>query len=188
MAVGIHLVNFRQLLSCGQNVAHAIKNNSNSLVILGSEEVAEGLENTFPAQLDYLRHSAAAGQVGDGPGSLLLSLEVALDQDVDQRLKNSGVHHNLDLITVAGGDVAHSPGGLLDDVHLGVLQQFGEHWHGLGGEDSICLRIVASHNVAESPALYKLQIAGAHDSVNILKVIMGRPKRGSHDADLARVE
>ena len=113
MAVGIHLVNFRQLLSCGQNVAHAIKNNSNSLVILGSEEVAEGLENTFPAQLDYLRHSAAAGQVGDGPGGLLLSLEVALDEDIDQRLQTVGINHGLDLDRVAGGDVGDGPGALL---------------------------------------------------------------------------
>ena len=119
-------------------------------------------------QVHDLLNSSSAGQVSHSPGSLLLSLEVALDQDVDERLKNSGVHHNLDLVTIAGGDVAHSPGGLLDDVHLGVLQQLGEHWHGLGGEDSICLRIVASHNVAESPARYKVQIAKAQNSVNIL--------------------
>ena len=69
-----------------------------------------------------------------------------------------------------------------------MLQQLGENWHGLGGEDSICLRIVASHNVTKSPARHKVQIAGAQNLCHILKVLMGRPKRGSHDADLARVE
>ena len=60
-----------------------------------------------------LLHGAAAGQVGDGPGRLLLSFEVSFDEDVDQRLEAPGVNHHLDLLVVTGGDVGDGPGTFL---------------------------------------------------------------------------
>ena len=60
-----------------------------------------------------LLHGAAAGQVGDGPGSLLLSFEVSFDENVDQRLETAGVNHHLDLLVVTGGDVGDGPGTFL---------------------------------------------------------------------------
>ena len=65
------------------------------------------------AQVDDLLDVAAAGEIGDGPGSFLLSLEVSLDEDIDQRLQTVGINHGLDLDGVAGGDVGDGPGALL---------------------------------------------------------------------------
>ena len=68
-------------------------------VILGGEQVAEGLENALTAQVDNLRHlhnkrvilrskailkskyRSTAGQVGDRPCRLFLGFEVALKQN-----------------------------------------------------------------------------------------------------------
>ena len=133
-------------------------------------------------QVHDLLNSSSAGEISHSPGSLLLSLEVTLDQDVDERLKNSGVHHSLDLITVAGGDVAHSPGGLLDDVHLGVLQELGEHGDGVVLEHGVGLRVVAGDHVAEGaearrhhlqlPAVKQPHQVGDHTGVdNTLKML-----------------
>ena len=63
--------------------------------------------------MDDLLDVAAAGEVGDGPGGLLLGLEVSLDEDIDQRLQTAGINHGLDLDRVAGGDVGDGPGALL---------------------------------------------------------------------------
>ena len=51
-----HLVHLRELFCCRQDVAHTIEDNADSLVILGGEQVAEGLENALTAQVDNLRH------------------------------------------------------------------------------------------------------------------------------------
>ena len=64
-------------------------------------------------QVDDLLDVAAAGEIGDGPGSFLLSLEVPLDEDIDERLQTAGINHGLDLDRVAGGDVGDGPGALL---------------------------------------------------------------------------
>ena len=64
--------------------------------------------------MDNLLDTPPAGEVGHGPGRLLLSLEVSLHQDVDQRLQAAGVDHGLDLIRVAGSDVGDGPGALLE--------------------------------------------------------------------------
>ena len=94
-----HLVHLRELLCCRQDVAHTIEDNADSLVILGGEQIAEGLEHTLAAQVDDLRHlssvikvwnykdsnqeqyRAATGQVCDRPCSLLLCFEVALKKE-----------------------------------------------------------------------------------------------------------
>ena len=63
--------------------------------------------------MDDLLDVAATGEVGDSPGSLLLGLEVSLDENIDQRLQTAGINHGLDLDRVAGGDVGDGPGALL---------------------------------------------------------------------------
>ena len=65
-------------------------------------------------EMDDLLDVAAAGEVGDGPGGFLLCLEVALDEDIDERLQTAGINHGLDLDGVAGGDVGDGPGALLE--------------------------------------------------------------------------
>ena len=55
-----HLVHLRELFCCRQDVAHTIEDNADSLVILGGEQVAEGLEHTLAAQVDDLRHLSSA--------------------------------------------------------------------------------------------------------------------------------
>ena len=64
--------------------------------------------------MDDLLDGAPAGEVGHGPGGLLLRLEVALDEDVDQRLEAARVNHHLDLRVVPCRDVGHRPGALLN--------------------------------------------------------------------------
>ena len=51
-----HLIHLRELLGCCQDVADTIENDADSLVILGGEQVTEGLEDTLAAQVDNLRH------------------------------------------------------------------------------------------------------------------------------------
>ena len=76
------------------------------------------LQSVPPAYLstevDDLLDVAAAGEIGDGPGSFLLSLEVSLDEDIDERLQTAGINHGLDLDGVAGGDVGDGPSALLE--------------------------------------------------------------------------
>ena len=64
-------------------------------------------------QVHDLLDCAAAGQVGHGPGGLLLGLEISLDEDVDQRLEAARVNHQLDLSVVTRRDVGDGPGALL---------------------------------------------------------------------------
>ena len=64
-------------------------------------------------QMHDLLDCAAAGQVGHGPGCLLLGLEISLDEDVDQRLEAARVNHQLDLSVVTRRDVGDGPGALL---------------------------------------------------------------------------
>ena len=58
-------------------------------------------------------HISSTGQISNRPGSLLLSLEISLDQDVNQRLQTPGIDDGLDLVRVARGDVGDGPGALL---------------------------------------------------------------------------
>ena len=64
-------------------------------------------------QMHDLLDCAAAGQVGHGPGCLLLGLEISLDEDVDQRLEAARVNHQLDLSVVTRRDVGDGPRSLL---------------------------------------------------------------------------
>ena len=50
-----HLVHLGELLSGCQDVAHTIEDDADSLVILGGEKVAEGLQNALAAEVNNLR-------------------------------------------------------------------------------------------------------------------------------------
>ena len=63
--------------------------------------------------MDNLLDCSTAGQVGDGPSSLLLGLEVSLDENVDERKKTARVDDHLDLLMVASSDVGDGPGTFL---------------------------------------------------------------------------
>ena len=126
-----HLVHLPELLGGGEDVGEPVQHHAHGLVVLGSQEVTERLQNSLEenrkcpitvnsiarphlsTQVDDLLDVAAAGEIGDGPGSFLLSLEVPLDEDIDERLQTAGINHGLDLDRVAGGDVGDGPGALL---------------------------------------------------------------------------
>ena len=50
-----HLVHLRKLLCSCQDVAHAVEDDADSLVVLGGEKVAEGLQNALAAEVNDLR-------------------------------------------------------------------------------------------------------------------------------------
>ena len=83
------------------------------------------------AKMNNLLDGSSTGQVGHSPGSLLLGLEVSLDEDVDQRLETSGINDHLDLLVIASGDVGDDPGACLDNLHLWMLQELGKDWDDL---------------------------------------------------------
>ena len=64
-------------------------------------------------EMHNLLDCASASQVGHGPGSLFLGLEVSLDEDVNQRLEATSINHQLYLIVVTSCDVRNGPSTLL---------------------------------------------------------------------------
>ena len=56
---------------------------------------------------------AADGQVGDGPGRFLLSLELALAEVTNHHGNQPSLDHRLDLLLIACGDVGQEPNCLL---------------------------------------------------------------------------
>ena len=56
---------------------------------------------------------AADGQVGDGPGRLLLSLELSLAEVTNHHRNQPSLDHRLDLLLIACGDVGQEPNCLL---------------------------------------------------------------------------
>ena len=65
-------------------------------------------------KMHNLLNGAPTGQVGHSPGCLLLSLEIPLDQDVDQRLQNPSIYHCLNLGVIASCYVGDCPGSFLN--------------------------------------------------------------------------
>ena len=98
-------------------------------------------------KMDNLLDGSSTGQVGHGPGGLLLGLEVSLDEDIDQRLETSCVNDHLNLLVIARGDVGDGPGAIFGNILLGMLQKLGKDRDSLMLENSVSLRVVACHDV-----------------------------------------
>ena len=75
-------------------------------------------------QVHDLLNSSSAGQVSHSPGSLLLSLEVSLDEDVDERHETASINDHLDLLMVSSSDVGDGPGTLLISSTLSIVINF----------------------------------------------------------------
>ena len=71
-----------------------------------------------------LLNSSSAGQVSHSPGSLLLSLEVSLDEDVDERHETASINDHLDLLMVSSSDVGDGPGTLLISSTVSIVINF----------------------------------------------------------------
>ena len=71
--------------------------------------LAEWWDDALGDEVGHLGLVAADGQVGDGPGGLLLSLELSLGQMSDDHGHEAGLDHRLDLLLVARSDVGQEP-------------------------------------------------------------------------------
>jgi hypothetical protein len=60
-----------------------------------------------------LLNSTTTGKISNCPSSFFLSLEVSLDQDVNEGLEDPSVNDDLDLSVVTSGDVRDGPGSFL---------------------------------------------------------------------------
>ena len=60
-----------------------------------------------------LLNSTTTGKVSNCPSSFFLSLEVSLDQNVNEGLEDPSVNDDLDLNVVTSGDVGDGPGSFL---------------------------------------------------------------------------
>ena len=63
--------------------------------------------------MDNLLDCSTASEVCDGPGGFLLSLEVSLDEDVNERKETPSVNDHLDLLVIASSNVGDCPGTFL---------------------------------------------------------------------------
>ena len=72
------LLGLAHLASHVENVVDSVQDHCNGLIVPSSQEVTEGLEAAQLAERDHLLVGAARSQIGDGPGSLFLRLEITL--------------------------------------------------------------------------------------------------------------
>jgi hypothetical protein len=131
-----------------QHVVDPVQHDLNHLGVLAVEQVAEGGDDAFADQGRHLLLVAADGQVADGPGGLLLRLEVALAQVVDDLGQEIRVDHRLHLHLVAGGYVGQEPDGLLADFFLRVGQEGGEVGQRVAVQDDLGLFVGSGDDVA----------------------------------------
>ena len=75
--------------------------------------LAEGRNDSLGDEVSDLCLVAADGQVRDGPGGLLLSLELSLGEVGDYHGDQPGLYDSLDLLLVARCDVGQEPDGFL---------------------------------------------------------------------------
>ena len=84
------------------------------------DSLAEGRDDALRDQVRHLGLVAADGQVGDGPGRLLLGLKLALAEVTDHHRHQPSLDHGLDLLLITRGDVGQEPDRLLiTEVMLG---------------------------------------------------------------------
>ena len=129
--------------------------------------LAEWRNNSLRHEVGHLGLVAADGQVGDGPGRLLLSLELPLGQVGDDHGHQPRLDHGLDLLLVARSDVGQEPNCLLNIIKsynlspkliitnlvyflLGVVEERGEVFQSSVVENSLSLIICTRHYVANS--------------------------------------
>ena len=79
----------------------------------GSHLLAEGRDDSLRDEVGHLGLVPADGQVGDGPGRLLLGLELTLGEVGDDHGDETGLDDCLDLLLVASRDVGEEPDCLL---------------------------------------------------------------------------
>ena len=85
--------------------------------------LAEWRNNSLRHEVGHLGLVAADGQVGDGPGRLLLSLELPLGQVGDDHGHQPRLDHGLHLLLVARSDVGQEPNCLLNIIKSINLSQ-----------------------------------------------------------------
>ena len=85
------------------------------------DSLAEGRDDPLGDQVRHLGLVAADGQVGDGPGRLLLGLKLALAEVTNHHRHQPSLDHRLDLLLVASGDVGQEPHCLL--ITMVMLQE-----------------------------------------------------------------
>lgn len=105
--------------------------------ILAREQVAERRDGTVLDELRHLFPVAADREVADRPRRLLLRLELALAQILDDLRQQAGIDDGLHLGLVAGRDVRQEPDRLLADLVLGVAQQRREVRKGVAVQDDL---------------------------------------------------
>ena len=71
--------------------------------------LAEWWDDALGDEVGHLGLVAADGQVGDGPGRLLLCLELPLGEVTDDHGHQPRLYHGLHLLLVARGDVGEEP-------------------------------------------------------------------------------
>ena len=83
--------------------------------------LAEGRDDALGDQVRHLCLVSADGQVGDGPGRLLLSLELALAEVTNHHRHQPSLDHGLDLLLISRGDIGQEPHSLL--ITMVMLRQ-----------------------------------------------------------------
>eukprot|EP00964_Phaeocystis_antarctica_P043784 scaffold25122_cov66-Phaeocystis_antarctica.AAC.1 len=114
--------------------------------------------------------AAARGGVGDGPGRLLLDVELGRGEQVHEGRDDVGLDHRLDLLARARGDVGDGPTGLLADALLRAVEQCEQPRQRAAVEHALRLVVVAGDDVARGAQRRRLH----------------RGRRVAHEGDHAR--
>jgi len=142
------VVRGRLVLASLQDVLDALERDGDEAGVVAREQVAERLDTALLHEVLDLLGRAARGGVGDGPGGLLLDVELGRPEQVHERRDDVGLDDGLDLLARAGGDVRDRPARLLADALLGRVEQREQPRQRAAVDDALRLAVVARDDVA----------------------------------------
>ena len=141
-----------------EDILNTLDRNRHQRGVLAREQVTQRLDAALLHEGLYLLGGTAACRVGDGPGRLLLDVELGGGEEVHERRDDLRIDDGLDLLACPGSDVGDGPARLLADALLGRVKQREQPGQQPAIEGALRLGIVARHHVAHSAERRRLHL------------------------------
>mmetsp|Transcript_3983 Transcript_3983/g.11089 ORF Transcript_3983/g.11089 Transcript_3983/m.11089 type:complete len:212 (-) Transcript_3983:827-1462(-) len=130
VGVGVHPVHLGLYLADAEDDTEGIEADVDRSRVVRAEEVAEERDDALGNKIaDLVRRTAGAG-IGQGPGRLLLDLELRLAQELDDDGHDAGLDDVADLLLGPRGDVGDGPARLLPDALVDVHEHVAQSGEG----------------------------------------------------------